>query len=341
MIPFEFSYTRAETVEEALAAWRSAREAGESVAYHGGGTELVTLARDNKRRFDRLIDYKGIPEAQQLGPDGSSGSGEYHFGAALRLNTLVDDPQTGLVGLCARGVADRTVRNSITLGGNICGMLAYREAVLPFLLLDGRVTFASPGETSVPGVPRNSASGGTAEPTGPVQSAPIREIFDRKLTLPEGGVALSFSLDAEVLAGLGPVASRRLGRYGALSASGFGPRGGWFYQRHTRDPHVDYPLATVAAAVLDGTIRIAVSGAWGYPLRATGTEELLNEAELNAISAMDPPARRELIGTAVDAQQLSWKQDMRGSRDYRRELTILAIEDGLAALAGKQEGTTA
>jgi xanthine dehydrogenase FAD-binding subunit len=331
MIPFEFSYTRAETVAEAITAWQTARGAGESVAYHGGGTELVTLARDNKRRFDRLIDYKMIREAQHRGPDDA---GHYHFGAALRLNTLVDDPQTGLVGVCSRGVADRTVRNSITLGGNVCGMLAYREAVLPFLLLDGRVTFAAPTETE-------SGSEKAATHSGPaLQTVPIRKVFDRKLALPDGGVALSFSLDAEVLSGLGAVTSRFLGRYGALSAFGSGPRGRWFYQRHTRDPHVDYPLVTVAAALLDGSLRLAVSGAWGYPVRATATEEHLNDADLAAIVAMDPPARRELIGTAVDAQALSWKQDMRGGREYRRELTIVAIEDGLAALVETREGTT-
>ena len=38
-----------------------------------------------------------------------------------------------------RHIADQINRNKITLGGNICGKINYREALLPFLLLDSQV----------------------------------------------------------------------------------------------------------------------------------------------------------------------------------------------------------
>ena len=41
-------------------------------------------------------------------------------------------------------IADRTARNKITLAGNICGQIFYREAVLPFLLVDCSAGVAGP-----------------------------------------------------------------------------------------------------------------------------------------------------------------------------------------------------
>jgi xanthine dehydrogenase molybdenum-binding subunit len=42
----------------------------------------------------------------------------------------------------SRGVADHTIRDKITLGGNICGKIIYREAVLPFLLCNSTAVIA-------------------------------------------------------------------------------------------------------------------------------------------------------------------------------------------------------
>ena len=41
-------------------------------------------------------------------------------------------------------MADHTARGKITLGGNICAQIFYREAVLPFLLADSEVIIAGP-----------------------------------------------------------------------------------------------------------------------------------------------------------------------------------------------------
>lgn len=329
MIPFELVFQRAETIEEAIGAWVTASEAGETALYYGGGTEIVTLARDNKRQADALIDYKRIPETAVCGVDDQAGD-TWRVGSAVRLNTIVDTPGMGLIAHCFSGVADRTVRNSITVGGNICGMLAYREGVLPFLLLDGTVTYAFPGDRGVE-----------------IATRPINELFHKKLALPKGGLALSFGLDAAVIADLGfaGAASAAIAApqpagitYGPVTAGGTGPGGSWFYRRRTKDPRVDYPLVTVAMAEIGGSARVAVAGAWGYPVRAEAVEDALNAGGVEQIAAMSEAERRTAVEQAVDAQGLHFKQDMRGSRRYRRELTIQAIEDGVLALAGNRSG---
>jgi CO/xanthine dehydrogenase FAD-binding subunit len=65
----------------------------------------------------------------------------------------------------ASEVTDQTARNKITIGGNICGRIIYREAVLPFLLADGQVLLAGPGG---------------------FRTMPINQIFDQTLQLEQG-----------------------------------------------------------------------------------------------------------------------------------------------------------
>jgi xanthine dehydrogenase FAD-binding subunit len=339
MIPFDVKYHRAETVNEAVAAWNDGVAAGEDVLYYGGGTEIVTLARDNKLRADRFIDYKRIPEARRMpGAEGAADdpSGRIVWGSAVRLNEVVDGGSFGLLARCCVGIADRTVRNSITLGGNVCGMLPYREAVLPFLLLDGDVETAEP-ETAEP----ETAEPGTAGPGPAVKSAPVASRFNKKLRLEKGELVLGFSLDHGLAAGLESdgvtVADRG---WGPLEAWASGSRGGWFYTRRTREPRLDYPLVTLILARVDGRYRLALTGAFGYPLRAEKAEAILNRAaesgdldgDFGGVGWSDRLNR--LAAEALDAEGVKYKDDIRGNREYRRNVTVQSLAAGLVRLAG-------
>lgn len=321
MIPFEFDFLRAETPEEAVTAWRAAANDKQTPVYFGGGTELITLARDGRQRFDLAIDYKAIPQALVAGRSGD----DYRFGSAVRLTELSDRHTFGLLGACSVGVADRTTRNSITLGGNICGMLPYREAVLPFLLLDARVQVAS---------------------TDGVRWVELADVFDMRLRLEPGELAVAWSVAGALVQALGPVADAIVdtSSYGAVTAAGAGDGGRWFYYRRTADARVDYPLATVVVAKIDGRVRLALSGVWGYAARARRAETILNQNDALAaalqsgqLGAIDEPQLRQLAANALDAEGRSWRSDQRGAGDYRRELAIQAICAGLRSLAGERE----
>ena len=131
------------------------------------------MARDGKIRAGALVDLKGISEASGA----TEREGEIRFGANLRLTEVVESAPWSLLSLAAGGIADRTVRNSVTLGGNICGHLPYREAVLPFLLTDT-----------------------VAEVAGPdgIREAPLRELFDKRIRLGEGEFLLALRVPSEV-----------------------------------------------------------------------------------------------------------------------------------------------
>ena len=161
MIPFTVSYIRPETIAEASQAFEEVSQAGKKARYFAGGTELLTKARDHALTADAFIDLKRIPETRSAEED----SEHYWFGASLRLNEVIEANRCPLLNKAAAGVADHTVRNSVTLGGNIAGMLPYREAVLPFLLVDGVAEVAGNGTR---------------------RTVAIREVFNKRLRLSEG-----------------------------------------------------------------------------------------------------------------------------------------------------------
>ncbi len=313
MIPYSVRYLRAETADEAVHAWKDADDSGSRAVYYGGGTEIVTLSREHKFRADMFIDYKHIPEARRR-PDGGNAA----WGSALRLNEIADAGDCRLLGLCCAGIADRTVRNSITLGGNMCGMLPYREAVLPFLLLDGHVN--------------------TVGPDGSGTREEVTKKFAKKMNLRGGELIVSFDLDRDVVRGLEEKGVTRSGRsWGPLEAWASGPRGGWFYARRTKEPRVDYPLVTLLMAQVDGVYRLALTGTFGYPLRAYKAEEVLNSALGGGPGTKGGiPAGgndlRSLAEEVLDAEGLKYKDDMRGGASYRREMTVQSIVAGVKRL---------
>ncbi|TVR65721.1 MAG: hypothetical protein EA427_17570 [Spirochaetaceae bacterium] len=344
MIPREMAFHRADTVAEAVGAWRAALKANGRPLYYSGGTEIITLTRENKLDPTDLVDIKAIPETRVLavvrgGEDDEtdragaapeqSPPDQLQLGAALSLNTLVDVDPFPLLAHCAAGVADRTIRNSITLGGNICGMLPYREAVLPFLLLDGMVEIAG-GDTG--------DKGDKTDKDADMRRVPLRECFRKRLVLREGELVVRFILDATVLPALeGDAESRRKERPGKSTACGFGSRGGWYYQRRTVDSRIDYPIVTLAMVLLDGVVRVATTGTWGYPHRALQAEAVCSAEKGGDFQRLAECSREQLLSLAagmVDGENLPVKADFRAGREYRRELTVQALAEGLSVLAG-------
>ncbi|SIQ60550.1 CO or xanthine dehydrogenase, FAD-binding subunit [Alkalispirochaeta americana] len=324
MIPFDVTFLRPDSVEEVAQALQEARRTGARAAYFGGGTEIVTLARENKLRAEILLDYKTLSQARRE-PGGSSFSQaqaqaqaqaqeRLAWGSALRLNEVSDGGACLLLAMCCNGVADRTVRNSITLGGNICGMLPYREAVLPFLLLQGELE-------------------SLAEP-GSLTWSSVEERFSKRLKLEEGELALSFSLESALVAGLESDGVIHLENApGRVTALARGDRGGWFYERRTTGGPVDYPLSTLVLVQLDGRYRLALTGVFGYPLRAFRAEEVLNSGFSGDFASPTEADRLQRAGAALDAEGLKYKADLRGARDYRRSVALQGLAAGMEALA--------
>ncbi len=143
MIHFDLVYYRPESIAEAVAAFEEGRDRRLDPLYLAGGTEITTFSRQGKIRPGALIDLKKIPECSLLETRGDV----VVLGSALPLNRVIESGLFPLLSQTTGGIADYTVRNRLSLGGNIAGRLPFREAVLPFLACDARFVFAGPKGT--------------------------------------------------------------------------------------------------------------------------------------------------------------------------------------------------
>jgi CO/xanthine dehydrogenase FAD-binding subunit len=66
----------------------------------------------------------------------------FTMGSALTLTQLHENNTFPLLAQAGARVADHTIQNKITLGGNLCGSIIYKEALLPLLLSDSEVVLA-------------------------------------------------------------------------------------------------------------------------------------------------------------------------------------------------------
>ncbi|WP_029192770.1 FAD binding domain-containing protein [Paenibacillus harenae] len=150
MIPYDFAYFKASTAEEAVELYQSLREQGKQPVYYAGGTEIITLGRMKEVYTEAVIDIKGITECQTLQLE----QNQLVMGAALPLTKLQEANLFPLLSQTISEIADHTARNKITLGGNLCGNIYYREAVLPLLIADTDVVIA--GKSGRRRIPLNS-----------------------------------------------------------------------------------------------------------------------------------------------------------------------------------------
>jgi CO/xanthine dehydrogenase FAD-binding subunit len=221
------------------------------------------------------VDIKRIPECRAQRQE----ENELIFGAALTLNEVIEADCFPLLRQASM-IVDHTVRNRLTLGGNIAGMLPYRETVLPLLLADATARLAGPaGERIVP----------------------LAEVFSKCLRLAPGEVL------AQVRVPKG-MSSRAC-----------------FYRRRVRKGRFDYPLVTTCFLQANGALRMAVSGAFSFPLRCSEAEQVLNDV-------MIPLAQRPAAVVAAIPHPIV--ADMRASAAYRRMLFERCIGEALEALEG-------
>ncbi|QSO52436.1 FAD binding domain-containing protein [Alicyclobacillus curvatus] len=153
MIAIDFDYTKASSLQDAVWRHTKAMEGGISPLYYAGGTEIITFARLGLVRPDLVIDIKEIAETGvvEVTEPGTS----LVTGAGVTLSAITDHPllsrEFPLLQRTVAEIADRTARNKITLGGNICGQIFYREAVLPFLVCDSLIRLVGPkGKRELP-----------------------------------------------------------------------------------------------------------------------------------------------------------------------------------------------
>ncbi|MBA9028975.1 FAD binding domain-containing protein [Peribacillus huizhouensis] len=145
MLPFDFEYYKPASLKEAIDLYQTAAKNRKKPMFISGGTELITLGRINLVHTEAVIDLKDIAECMVM-----QFEGDYLvIGSTLSLTKIEETNHFPLLTKTASEVADHTSRGKITLGGNICAQIFYRETVLPFLLADSQVVIVGPSGIKV------------------------------------------------------------------------------------------------------------------------------------------------------------------------------------------------
>lgn len=162
VIPFDFEYYRPDSVAEAVCAFQELSAQGREPMYYGGGTEILSFARCNALHTGAVIDLKAVPECGILEFVGD----RLVIGSAVTLTRIHESKLFPLLGDTAARIAEHTIQDKITLGGNLCAQIIYRECALPLLLSD-------------------DAEAVVAGPEG-TRQVPFRQVFGARLELGQG-----------------------------------------------------------------------------------------------------------------------------------------------------------
>lgn len=160
MISYDFDYYKPIELNEAFELMKHLKKDGKKSIYYSGGTEIITSMRKGTIKVDSLIDIKSISGMSDISIEGDI----ITMGACTSLNQVIENVENSFLKDVLISIADHTVRNAITLGGNICGRLPYKEAILPLLALEATaILFSENG----------------------LREVQIKDIFDKRLLLLE------------------------------------------------------------------------------------------------------------------------------------------------------------
>ncbi len=238
MIPFDFAYYQPASLAEAGGLFAELAAQGKEPMYYGGGTEIISFSRLYQLFPRAVIDLKGIPECNTL----EQKDGKLVIGAATTLSQIQEANVFPLLSWCGGRVADHTMRNKITLGGNICSRIPYREAVLALLVSDSEmIIWGKQG----------------------LKRVGINQVFHQTLLLEPGEIVVQVVIDEE----LTKVSFTSMKQ----TMDGF---------VHYPQDRIGYPVVSIAALKKKNQINFAFSGLCSFPFRSTEVESFLNHPSL-------------------------------------------------------------
>jgi CO/xanthine dehydrogenase FAD-binding subunit len=172
MIPFDFEYYRPDSMASAIDIFIKMDEAGKQPMYYGGGTEIISMGRMNNLTTGAVIDLKDIADCKVL----EFQQEQLIIGSSITLTQIHEANHFPLLSQAGARIADHTIQNKITMGGNLCGTIVYKEAVLPLLISDSQLYIAGPGGE---------------------RTVPINSIFQERMQLQKGEFVVQVKIEKE------------------------------------------------------------------------------------------------------------------------------------------------
>lgn len=128
----------------------------------------------------------------------------------------------------------------------------------------------------------------------------INKVFDKNLKINKGDIVVQFLIKKENL------------------------NLDFYYDRKVFYSRVDYPIVSILF-VKDEKLKMAITGAFSFPLRDIESEEIINRNDLNL---------NEKVEKLVQKFLPLFKSDFRASKEYRIELFKIILSDALKYFGG-------
>ena len=138
MIPAEFDYAVAESVDDAI---RLLGEGGEDARLLAGGHSLLPLMKLRFAAPSLLVDLRKVGELRGI----QTGDDAIRIGALTRHAELQARDDLGLIATVAREIADQQVRNRGTIGGSLANGDAAADLPAVLLAMGGSVVVRGAG----------------------------------------------------------------------------------------------------------------------------------------------------------------------------------------------------
>ncbi len=144
MIPAEFDYHRAESIDDAI---RALADGGEDAKLLAGGHSLLPLMKLRLAAPSLLIDISALDELRGIETD----NGTWRIGPGTHHAELQDREDLGVVAHAASLIADQQVRNRGTMGGSIAHADPASDLPTVLLAAEGSVEAQGPsGSRTIP-----------------------------------------------------------------------------------------------------------------------------------------------------------------------------------------------
>jgi carbon-monoxide dehydrogenase medium subunit len=138
MIPAEFDYAVADSVEDAI---RLLEEGGADAKLLAGGHSLLPLMKLRFAAPSLLVDIGRVSELRGV----QTGDESFRIGALTRHADLQERDDMGLIAAAAKQIADQQVRNRGTIGGSLANGDSAADLPAVLLALEGSVIVRGSG----------------------------------------------------------------------------------------------------------------------------------------------------------------------------------------------------
>jgi len=318
----------AASFNEAASAAQQARQQGQSVAFSGGGTDLLQQIKDGTDNADVVINLRSVPDGRTIETNGNGVS----IGGLVTLTELSEDPlvntSMSAIAQAAGSVGTPQIRNVGTLAGNVTQRpwcWYYRNGFNCFKA-GGEECFSLDGENGQHAI----FGGGPSFIVHPSDVAPALVAFDAifQVTGPNGDREVSAE-DFFVLPITDPVRENSLRENelltGVLIPNLTANTVSTYYKVMDREAwtHAEIGVATVIQR--DGNVaqsaKVVLTGVAPIPWRVQAVEDFLAGKQISAAVAREAGE----IGIQ-DAQPLT-------KNAHKLPMTSAAIETAVLSLA--------